>query len=364
MTFNFSTGFITYFLCSLVILTFVFFLIIQNFYKKRYSRYRHSLILLLLVISVFLWCIGQALANLLLSSLIFKISLLFLIPWSFLLIFILDLMSRDSIDPIKTLIITIISFAYIISMTDPNAVIFFTSPLGETGMAWSGNFEVTGAILAVFQNCFWTYYLAKIHWNTPTQLKKYSRLFVGSFGCAWMVIISVLLGLDKIILGTDAIFLASGVIVFMIALSYEPKLAFILPFKALTLTVIDLERGGLPLFTHNWNPRKDYIDDSLFSGMMTGMSNFMKETVQRGNIREIQLDDAVLIIQRAKEYPLVSVLVTTKSSVVLRNSLNSFLESFMNKFNVILTNTLMINTNQFEAASELVVQAFPFIPES
>lgn len=364
MTLNFSTGFITYFLCSLAILAFVFFLIFQNFYKNKYSRYRHSLILLLLVISVYLWCIGQALANLLLSSLIFKISLLFLIPWAFLLIFILDLMSRDSIDPIKTILITIISFAYLLSMTDPIAVVFFTSPLDETGMAWGGNFELTGVLLAISQNLFWTYYLLKIHWNSPIHLKKYSRLFVGSIGCVWMVMISVILGLDKVILGIDSFFLASGVIVFMIALSYEPRLAFILPFKALTLTVIDLKRGGLPLFTHNWNPRKDYIDDSLFSGMMTGMGNFMKETVQRGNIKEIQLDEAVLIIQRYKEYPLVFVLVTTKSSVILRNSLNSFLESFINKFSEVLTNTIMINTNQFTEASELVSLAFPFIPES
>lgn len=83
----------------------------------------------------------------------------------------------------------------------------------------------------------------------------------------------------------------------------EPKLLFVLPFTALRLTVLETE-SGLPLFTYTWNRQGDLADETLFSGMLQGVSMIVKESLKRGSLQEIRVEGAIIIAYRIPEYPL------------------------------------------------------------
>ena len=148
-------------------------------------------------------------------------------------------------------------------------------------------------------------------------------------------------------------------LIMLIPLVKHPELAFILPFKDLRLTIIETERG-FPLFTHIWNQTKD-LEDNLFSGMLHGIGQFVQETLQSGNMREITLDKAILILKRSQKHPVVCVLVTTKSTKSLRNALDKFAEKFFNKFAGQFSEQVNIE-KKFAPAKELVEECFSFVP--
>ena len=76
----------------------------------------------------------------------------------------------------------------------------------------------------------------------------------------------------------------------------QPKLAYVLPFRASRLTILDSVRG-ICIFNHIWD-KTSKVDDDLFGGMMQGISGILKETVHRGNIRQIELEQAILLVYR------------------------------------------------------------------
>ena len=124
--------------------------------------------------------------------------------------------------------------------------------------------------------------------------------------------------------GSWLILMSSSSILWGLIFVKQPKLAYILPFKAVRLTVIETN-GGIPLFTHAWSS-EGLIDDSLFTGMLHATSQFMDESLKRGNVHEVHLEKAILLIQSSEKYPISSILLVTKSSRSLRHALNKFAE--------------------------------------
>ena len=153
---------------------------------------------------------------------------------------------------------------------------------------------------------------------------------------------------------------AIGFLLISIAIYKEPKLLFILPFKASRIAVIN--KAGLPFFSYNWNPNDELIDDTLFSSMLTGISGILQESLRKGDIREIHLAQAVLLIKTSDPQSITFVLVSSRSSQIIRNALDVFAERFLEEYSDDLT-APFINQDTFQPASKLVEQSFPFIPE-
>ncbi|MFW9916903.1 MAG: hypothetical protein ACFFGZ_14955 [Candidatus Thorarchaeota archaeon] len=231
-------------------------------------------------------------------------------------------------------------------------------------MAWTGPFEIAGSLLLAPSAMLFVYYCWKIHWNAPQTMKFFSRLLlVGAICVGVLSSLMFIIGVDKEIPGSDGLVFALGAFIIGFVIVSEPKLAYILPFKALRITVIDFGKGGLPLFTYTWNLGEHLTDEALFSGMLTGISSILKESLQRGNVREIHLDTAVLIVQRSSQLPVACVLVTTKSSPSLKQSLNSFAISFFAEFSHQILNSELVDLQAYAPASRLVERFFPFVPE-
>ena len=133
---------------------------------------------------------------------------------------------------------------------------------------------------------------------------------------------------------------------------------YVLPFKSFRLSVID-SRGGLAIFTHSWKSTEEIIGDVLFSGMIQGINLIVKESVGQGEVRELMVDNGVFIFQRSAEHHLIFVLVASKSSRILRDSLIRFSDEFIQDYSPCLNNTT--NIMQFSGASDMVNKYFPYI---
>ena len=141
-----------------------------------------------------------------------------------------------------------------------------------------------------------------------------------------------------------------------------PELAFVLPFKVSHLTVLSTE-SGIPLFTHAWVKSEVRIDDALFTGMLQGITGFLNEAINKGNVRQIELDQGVLLIRRSDEYPVACVLVANKSTRLLRQSLDAFATRFFAEFAPYFTHISATSLDNFQNASHLISETMPFIPE-
>jgi len=137
----------------------------------------------------------------------------------------------------------------------------------------------------------------------------------------------------------------------------SPELMHVLPFKAVRLSVINTQ-AGIAIYTHTWQTSEKMVDDDLFSGMIQGISMIVKESVGKGEVKELLVDQGVFIFSRDVSHSLAFVLVASKSSKILRDSLSKFGTQFVIKFEVNLLNPTEVS--QFSTATDLVNTFFPY----
>ncbi|MFX0099408.1 MAG: hypothetical protein ACFFCS_07480 [Candidatus Hodarchaeota archaeon] len=145
----------------------------------------------------------------------------------------------------------------------------------------------------------------------------------------------------------------------------EPRLGFILPFKALRLVVLDT-RSGIPLFTHTWKAGKKLANQDLFSSMIQGITLIMKEAINEGDVEEISLRSAKVIFVKKEKHELGFAIVCTKSSKTLRVGLEFFANEFVKEYGSGLgdgSNPIVYEVGQFDSATKLLDKCLPFIPD-
>ncbi|NVM02207.1 MAG: hypothetical protein HWN67_07715 [Candidatus Helarchaeota archaeon] len=315
--------------------------------------------ILLLTLAWFFWTlfIVISLLSIFLASVpLVQLAGVLMVPLTFSLILFVDSISRESVDPTKLVIITAASMAYLIIHLTPGSVFYLKLPNGMLYFYANEADSLAYAILMFLIEYAWVFYLAKIFWYAPKNLKIYASIvfFSQLLSCFIFFISSILI--------PEITFLIVGLGTLPIAFLFakHPQLAFILPFKALRLTIFET-RSGIALFTHSWSEREDLISEVLFSGMLSGISMILNESVKRGNVREIHLDQAVLIMRKSEEFTVACVLVTTKTSRSLRQALDTFADQFFKKFSPFFSDPS--NLDNFKTASDLIMDYFAFIPE-
>jgi hypothetical protein len=280
------------------------------------------------------------------------------LSYGFFMIFLFDIVSRESTDPIKLVLVTII--------TTGHAVLILTLTIGEVS-GWL-SLEVAMQLLNLIAllnivdsaafGFIYLYYIMRIHLNAPKNVRKFSGIsLAGALFVGMLIFVPVTndLEITITILIASTGFLVSATMWFL-----EPRLAYILPFRALRLIVIETQ-GGLPIYTHIWNSKDQVADNALFGGMLQGIGLILNEAVGKGNVQEISLDKATLIINNHEQQSIAFVLITTHSSKSLRIALDYFAERFLTKFSKDLDKTGEVF--RFATTSELVEECFPFIPE-
>jgi phage-related tail fiber protein len=94
--------------------------------------------------------------------------------------------------------------------------------------------------------------------------------------------------------------------------------------------------------------------------MLQGIAMILDESVQKGAVREIVLENGVLVLQRTYKFSVASVLVATKSSQTLRHAIDAFTEHFYDAYSQFFDNSSEIQN--FATASKLVDEHFGFVP--
>nr|MDO8109085.1 hypothetical protein [Candidatus Sigynarchaeota archaeon] len=298
-------------------------------------KYRHALYMmfawLLLIISNVFRVIEKTLTY------VTKVTFVLYIPITFFMLLLIDSISRESVEPVKIIIASVLSVLYV---TNQQSLFI--------------------GLLVMFLISIATYYILIIYWNAPASLKRQARLaLVGCviFGFGNMVI--AYSKLEYIFPGATSLSSAIGYFIYAISFVREPRLAYILPFRVISLTVFETT-GGIPVFSHTWKKTGEFIDDSLFSGMLQGIGLVLDEMINAGDLEEIKTSRAVLLIKKCKTHSIACVLVTTRYSRTLRLALHAFAEKFFAKYQQFVTKT--IETSQFASASTLVDECFAFIP--
>jgi hypothetical protein len=149
-----------------------------------------------------------------------------------------------------------------------------------------------------------------------------------------------------------------GALFTIIVIWREPKIIYILPFKAYRILVVDTN-AGTGLFKHDWAELKA-VDENIFSMVLQAVGSILDEVLKKGEIREIKMDQATLLIQHEKNTPVASVLVTSKSSKSLKYGLkkfnSEFIETFQSQFDG------LYEVSRFRDAKKIVEHIFDFVP--
>jgi hypothetical protein len=277
------------------------------------------------------------------------IGMFFLLPAS-------DSISRDFADPVKFMIYTILSMSFFFTIQDPNAVFVFDNN-GMPTIYWKIEYLIGWFIPIAFGGIIYLYNTLKMAIQTPTPLKKYSVYFLLSFILSGFVAPLIYLTMHLQIYGFEYVLQGIGIICISIVLMLHPQLIYILPFKAVRLTVMETN-GGIPLFTHIWETNNQTRND-LYSTVLQGINLIFKESLNEGDVKEVQLSEAILMVHRSQKFQISYVLVAKKSSKTLRDHLKIFAMKFEARYNLHFKE--VIDLQKFYSATELIEECFPFV---
>jgi hypothetical protein len=268
----------------------------------------------------------------------------------------IELIEEERVHPVKISILTLIITLYLV----------FTFLPGSMEIIPDYGVHIIGAC-RIFQIIFLLYYMFiyfdwsyKTWKNAPLDMRGLAnQLLIGSIIFSFVSLIFYMIG--SILRTFNAItFIVhnAGAFITIIVIRKEPKIIHVLPFKAYRLVVFET-KGGIGLFSHDWADIKE-VEKGFFSMMFQAVGSVLNEILNKGNVRDIHLDEAVLLVQHDKNYPIASVLITSKSSKSLRDSLKNFHDQFISQFSTHFD--AFHNLNKFRDAQKIVKQVFGYVP--
>ncbi|MFX1451467.1 MAG: hypothetical protein ACFFCM_11530 [Promethearchaeota archaeon] len=333
------------------------------FYQYFRLRYKHFIICALTYLSLTLWEVSKGLAILFFSFTYAILSVILWIPITFSVALLYDTMTRESVETGKMMLVSVLSTVLLFLCFDMKYYYIFFYPNGDPSIFIQDTLlsAVLGLVLVIMASVI--YLGIKFQRNAPKELKNW--IYLANVGIFFQQITAPLITALKVNQSFPAfsdIFFGLGTLLMGIVYAKQPKLGFLLPFKASRLVIIEQEKS-IPLYYHVWNKKDFLIDENLFSGMISALGQFVKETIQKGNIKEIQLEESIVILKQSPSFPIVFVLLATKSSGSLRSALNLFADVFSRKYQTEIDQFKNNpDVNLFKDTPKVINECFPFIP--
>lgn len=268
----------------------------------------------------------------------------------------LELIEKERVSPSKISgLVVIITIYWVLTFLPGSMEI-----VPAYGIHIIGNCRLFQIILLIIYFSLYFFWSLKTWRKSPSELKSEGKLiFIGGLMFSYVALTFYMLGSFLIPLNSIGFIINSiGAFITIIVIKRDAKIIYILPFKAYRLSVFETN-GGLALFSYNWAPLTE-LPNEIFSGMLQGIGTLLNEFLDKGTLREISLDQATLIIQYNKSYPIASVLVTSKSSKALKHALTQFNTEFIQKFSTGFDK--FNNISQFDGAKAIVEKVFDFVP--
>ncbi len=327
------------------------------------TQYQHSLFLCLIWISYIGWGVCQGISKLYLSKPLYWFTGLFLTAVLVSIILFGESLENDIKISKKLLLVLFLQSLIVLGFYDEDLVVEEIYLNNERGLRLNQPFvQALMFVEILLSTIFVVIIMVKVLRNVPAATKaKTAVALLGIISFSSIGILYIMLGGATLLPGLNMLFTFLGSLLFGFSFMKEPKMMHILSFKMLRLQVIDTA-SGLGMYSHTWKAGLEIGDEDLFSGMMQGVSLIVQESVRRGAVEEIKLSKGILIINRIPNSSISCVLVATKSTAPLRQALMNFAQKFNDRFRDKFQRTNEIS--QFDQASEIVAESFPFLWES
>ena len=269
----------------------------------------------------------------------------------------IELIKKEYVSPIKMSILVIIE-----------AILFFITFFVQ------GNYEIipeygvhNKGILRIFQVIFLFYFVSMYFiWSyqtwrrAPVSLKRLTiLLLIGS--TLFSIVTALMYAIGTFIRTFNSIaFIVNGIGAFttIIVILKDPRIIYILPFKAYRILIVDTIES-VALFKHDW-AKVGKLEENMFSMMLQAIGSVLDDILKKGEVHEIQMDRAVLLIHHDKTHSIASILISSKSSKSLRYGLKRFNEKFITVFHSDLNDKRKVS--RFEETREIVDKVFDFVP--
>jgi hypothetical protein len=273
------------------------------------------------------------------------------------IIIFIELSRKEHVSPIKISILMIIeALVFIITFYVPDN----WEIIPGYGIHNKGILRIAQIIYIFYFMIF--YFLWSFHtWRkAPSDLKRLtSYLLFGS--TIFSIVTGVMYAIGSFIKTFNAIgFFINGIGAFItiLVILKDPRIIYILPFKAYRILVVDTI-ASVALFKYDW-AKAGEVEENIFTMMIQAIGSVLEEILKKGDVQEIQMDRAVLLIKHNKENNIASVLITSKFSKSLRYGLKRFDEEFVGRFQRSLENPRKVS--DFVEGSKIVEDVFDFVP--
>ncbi|MCY3413966.1 MAG: hypothetical protein INQ03_20150 [Candidatus Heimdallarchaeota archaeon] len=257
----------------------------------------------------------------------------------------------------------IAAFNIFIILLDGNSEII-QFPNGDYSIANAGLTRVFMSIIFAYVMILYFYFSIKIFVNAPLHMKSKIRMYIiGNIILGPISFIAFVTKISQLVPGIVDLFLGTGIMVSTIGLIMEPKMLYVLPFKAIKISAINQETGMI-LYNYNWNINPSNMSNALFASALLSINMFAKESIGQGNIKEVALENATLIINSPPDQTVYYVIVATKPSHSLKVGLEQFSRKFYDQYGVYLTREFISvsDVSLFKSANSLIRECFPYIP--
>ncbi|MBN1214773.1 MAG: hypothetical protein JXA99_04955 [Candidatus Lokiarchaeota archaeon] len=222
---------------------------------------------------------------------------------------------------------------------------------------WKNELSIVGTLIEIITTSYLFYYGLKTLQNVPILIRKDGLLFFFSIFTIFplSIIVYLFFNISPYNIIISNFFFSIGMLIFIISISREPKLLYILPFTLYRILVKD--REGYPLFDHDW--AESNINETLFTGFINSVQIMSEEVMKVGGLLDINLSEGILVLHEL-DYITIG-LVASKSSRLLKDSLVNFSNEFQDRFQRELKQSDR-DKNTYFSAYELIDKYFSNFP--
>jgi hypothetical protein len=325
--------------------------------KSRIMRVKPLLFFGIFLFFMALYFFIEALSFLLMDLFLARIYSILIFPATIFLIIGIDYETKETINIGKISLTCSLGFIGVYLAFQPNSV-QTTIEGGYPTIIWIGDFEIIAILMVLLPLLLALQWGLSIWIHSPKKMRKKANVFF--LGIILMSPITFILYLLTVVSPIFVIFadisLCIGMMITIYIMIKDPKILYILPFRAYSIVVIH-GSAGFPLFYHNWS--EPVIDQDLFTCVLSATERMTTEVLMRGGVNSVNLEQGVLILEKRK-YITVG-LLASKVSKFLRDCLSDFAEQFEKRFATELTQAPN-ELHHFTAAIELIDKTFAYIP--
>nr|MDO8118659.1 hypothetical protein [Candidatus Sigynarchaeota archaeon] len=288
-------------------------------------------------IAVFLGVMGESL----LAVLLFRLSYAFIAPCCIIFFFaFIDEAMQEGLGMKKTIVafvvcsimgafVIIVPFGFIPASSGSPAKI---APIVSDNIV---NADLEFIWIQIVNIAFLLEGIAAIYWtiNTfrkaPPSLKKNATILL-SFGILMLIGLTIQFTADELLLMMQIVILIIVCLGTLLTIKKEPRIAHLLPYTVYKLIITS--KNGPKYYTKSW--AESGIDDDMLAGLMSAIGTVVKNTLQKiktGAISEIKMYKGVMLTEM-RYLPVNIVIVASKASGALKQSLEGFSEEFMKSF--------------------------------